>query len=166
VILLDVVMPEMDGLETCRRIRADEDNAGIHIIFVTAKDDDSTRLTAYEAGGDEVLGKPLNAAVINLKVEAAIRNLEMVSNLRDEVASTMGMLMSTIVTSGEYGVVMNFFRSSYACRSMAELAEVVLKALDDFSLTGSVQLRMDGTDLTMNTEHRSSPLEQVMLRQL
>lgn len=166
VVLLDVVMPEMDGLETCRRIRAEPDYDDIHIIFVTAHDDESTRLTAYEAGGDEVLNKPLNAAMINLKVEAAIRSRQMVQALREEVASTQGILMSTIVTSGEYGVVMNFFRNSYACRSVAELAEVVLKALDEFGLAGSVQLRLAGEDLTMNTERRSSPLEAEMLRKL
>jgi DNA-binding response OmpR family regulator len=166
VILLDVVMPELDGLETCRRIRADDEYADIHIIFVTSKDDEATRLTAYEAGGDDVLTKPLNAAVINRKVEAAINSRLMVRELQDEVASTMGILMSTIATSGEYGVVMNFFRSSYACSTVAELAEVVLKALDDFCLTGSVQLRSGDYTLTLNTERRSSPIEQEMLLKL
>jgi hypothetical protein len=123
-------------------------------------------LTAYEAGGDDVLTKPLNAAVINRKVEAAINSRLMVRELQDEVASTMGILMSTIATSGEYGVVMNFFRSSYACSTVAELAEVVLKALDDFCLTGSVQLRSGDYTLTLNTERRSSPIEQEMLLKL
>lgn len=166
VILLDVMMPEMDGLETCRRIRAEEDYSDIHILFVTARDDEETRLTAYEAGGDEVLTKPINGVVLNRKVEAALRNQAMVRGLREEMASTMGILMSTIVTSGEYGVVMGFFRNSYACGSIAELAEMALRALDDFSLSGSVQLRAGSTVLTLNTERRSSPIEQEMLLKL
>ncbi len=166
VILLDVVMPEMDGMETCRRIRANEDYADIHIIFVTANDNEATRLTAYNVGGDDVLGKPLNSTVINNKVDAAIRIRQMVKCLREEVASTLGVLMSTIITSGEYGVVMNFFRNSYACNNVAELAEVVLKALDEFGLTGSVQLRSDDYILTLNTMRRSSPIEQEMLLKL
>jgi DNA-binding response OmpR family regulator len=163
IILLDIVMPDLDGLETCRRIRADADNADIHIVFVTAKDDEETRMAAYEAGGDEVLIKPLTALEIERKIKAAIDSRQMLEGLREEMASTMSMLMSTIVTSGEYGVVMNFFRNSYAARSLTELAEVVLKALDDFSLVGTVQIRTSDQILTINSARRSSPLEQDML---
>jgi len=166
LILLDIVMPDLDGLETCRRIRADADNADIHIVFVTARDDEETRVAAYEAGGDEVLGKPLNALEIQRRVEAAIESQQRLDGLREEVANTMSMLMSTIVTSGEYGVVMNFFRNSYAARGLAELAEVVLKALDDFGLDGTVQLRTGEGILTINSARRSSPLEQDMLYKL
>lgn len=166
VVLLDVKMPQLDGLETCRRIRRDDENSGICVIFVTSRDDAQTRKAAYEAGGDDVLQKPLDPAEITRKVEGAIASRRQVAALRQEMAETMGVLMSTIVTSGEYGVVMNFFRNSYACRSMAELAEVVLKALDDFGLVGSVQLRSGEAVLTVNSERRSSPLEQEMLLNL
>lgn len=166
VILLDVVMPGLDGLETCRRIRADEENGDIHIIFVTSQDDAETRLAAYEAGGDDVLVKPLNPAEIRRKVEAALESRRLVTGLRKEVADTMGVLMSTLVTSGEYGVILNALRQSLNCRSLGDLAEVMLKALEDFGLAGSVQLRTQENVLTLNSEHRSSPLEQEMLLKL
>lgn len=166
VILLDVQMPGLDGLETCRRLRAIEDNADIHILFVTAHDDPETRLAAYEAGGDDVLIKPLKPAEINRKLETALENRKLVENLRKEMAETMGVLMSTIVTSGEYGVIMNAQRQSLGCKTLGDLAEVVLKAMEDYSLVGSVQLRTQGEMLTINSERRSSPLEQEMLLKL
>lgn len=166
VILLDVSMPDMDGLETCRRIRADEDNNDIHIIFVTAHDDDETRLAAYEAGGDDVLTKPLNPAEICRKVEVAVDNRNQVESLRQQIVDTNTFLMSTITTSGEYGVVMTAMRQSMGCKSLAELAEVMLKALEDFSLQGTIQLRAPMETLTINTERRSSALEQEMLLRL
>ena len=166
VILLDVNMPDMDGLETCRRLRASEANQDVHIIFVTSQDDEDTRRAAYEAGGDDVLLKPTNPAEIRRKVESALEHLQLVQNLRSEMASAMGVLMSTITTSGQYGKVMNFFRAAFACKSAGELADVMLAALDDFGLNGSVQLRMSGQMLTMNSERRSSPLEQEMLHKL
>lgn len=166
VVLLDVEMPNLDGLETCRRIRANEDFEGITVIFVTGKNDADTRKAAYEAGGDDVLAKPLDPDEIQRKVGGAVRSRRMVADLQKEMAETSTVLMSTIVTSGEYGVVMNFFRNSYACKSMAELAEVVLQALDDFALSGSVQLRAGEEILTLNTERRASPLEQEMLYNL
>lgn len=166
VILLDVVMPGMDGLETCRRIRADEENSDIHIIFVTAKDDAETRSAAYEAGGDDVLVKPPHPVEIGRKVETALEGRKREAGLRQEVAETMGVLMSTITTSGEYGVVMNAMRNSLGCKSLGDLCEAMLKALEEFGLGGSVQLRTADNILTLNSERRSSPLEQEMLLKL
>jgi len=58
IILLDVMMPEMDGFETCRRIRNDLNIAEIPIIFLTALDDRQSLLRGLEAGADGFLTKP------------------------------------------------------------------------------------------------------------
>ena len=166
VILLDILMPEMDGLETCRRIRADPNNDGITILFVTSQDDPETRLSSYDAGGDDILAKPLNAQVIRRKVESALKNRELVAGLRKEVSDTMGMLMTSLTTTGEYGVVMHTLRNSLPCRSLGELAEVMLTAMDNYGLKGAVQLRTPDSILTLNSERRSSPIDQEMLRNL
>lgn len=166
VILLDILMPEMDGLETCRRIRADSNNDGITILFVTSQDDPETRLSSYDAGGDDILAKPLNAQVIRRKVESALKNRELVAGLRKEVADTMGMLMTSLTTTGEYGVVMHTLRNSLPCRSLGDLAEVMLVAMDSYGLKGAVQLRTPDSILTLNSERRSSPIDQEMLRNL
>lgn len=166
VVLLDIMMPEMDGLETCRRIRADPTYDGITILFVTARDDPETRLSAYDAGGDDILGKPIDARGIRHKVENALKNRVTVSNLRKEIATTMGMLMTSMTTTGEYGVVMHTLRRSLPCRSLAELAEAVLMGLDDYGLKGAIQLRTPDSIFTLNSERRSSPVDQEMLRNL
>jgi CheY-like chemotaxis protein len=166
VVLLDILMPEMDGLETCRRIRADPANDGITLLFVTSQDDPETRLSAYDAGGDDILAKPLNAQVIRHKVENALKNRAMVAELRKEIDDTRGMLMSSLCTTGEYGVVMHALRNSLPCRGLGELAEVVLTALDTYGLKGSIQLRTPDGILTLNSERRSSPVDQEMLRNL
>ena len=166
VVLLDIVMPGMDGLETCRRVRADPGNDGITILFVTSQDDPETRLSAYDAGGDDILAKPLGAQVLRHKVENALRNRALVAELRKEIADTRGMLMSSLSTTGEYGVVMHALRNSLPCRGLGELAEVILKALDTYGLRGSIQLRTPDGILTLNSERRSSPVDQEMLRNL
>lgn len=166
VVLLDILMPGIDGLETCRRIRAAPANDGITLLFVTSLDDPETRLSAYDAGGDDILAKPLNAQVIRHKVENALKNQAMVAELRKEIAATRGMLMSSLSTTGEYGVVMHALRNSLSCRGLGELAEVVLAALDTYGLKGSIQLRTPDGILTLNSERRSSPVDQEMLRNL
>lgn len=166
VILLDIMMPGMDGLEACRRIRANPDYDGITIIFITARDDPETRLSAYDAGGDDILSKPIAAQDLRHKVESALKNRVMVASLRKEVAETRGMLMSSLTTTGEYGVVMHTLRNTLPCRGLGELAEVLLTAMDNYGLKGAIQLRTPDSILTLNSERRSSPVDQEMLRNL
>jgi diguanylate cyclase (GGDEF)-like protein len=69
LILLDVVMPEMDGLETCRQLKADAATADIPIIFVTAQSDPMDETRALETGGVDFIAKPVNPAVVRARVK-------------------------------------------------------------------------------------------------
>ncbi|MDO9092807.1 MAG: diguanylate cyclase [Rubrivivax sp.] len=68
LILLDVMMPEMDGLEVCRRLKADASTADIPVIFVTAQEDPADETRALEAGGVDFIVKPVNRAVVRARV--------------------------------------------------------------------------------------------------
>jgi len=71
VILLDLVMPGMDGLEVCRRIRADEKLKHIPVVFVAADlSDKETRVQAVQAGADGFLGKPFELEELAAQVRA------------------------------------------------------------------------------------------------
>src|SRR5690606_2715312 len=60
VVLLDVMMPGMDGFEACRRIKAQPDNHQLPVIMVTALDQPSDRVQGLEAGADDFLSKPVD----------------------------------------------------------------------------------------------------------
>lgn len=68
LILLDVMMPGMDGLEVCRRLKADAATADIPVIFVTAQEDPADETRALEAGGVDFIIKPVNRAVVRARV--------------------------------------------------------------------------------------------------
>ncbi len=68
LILLDVVMPGMDGIEVCRRLKADAALADIPIIFVTARSEPAEETRALEAGGVDFIAKPVNPAVVRARV--------------------------------------------------------------------------------------------------
>jgi len=59
LILLDVMMPEMDGYEVCRRLRADPRTAGIPVILLSALSEPTDRLQGFEAGADAFVTKPV-----------------------------------------------------------------------------------------------------------
>jgi adenylate cyclase len=81
LILLDVMMPKMDGLEVCRRLRADPSLPFIPIIMVTAKADSRDVVAGLEAGGDEYLTKPVDQAALVARVKSMLR----IKNLHDTV---------------------------------------------------------------------------------
>src|SRR6202008_2021935 len=69
LILLDVMMPGMDGLETCRRLRASEITRDIPVIFMTALTDTSDKLAGFAAGAVDYVTKPLNGAEVLARID-------------------------------------------------------------------------------------------------
>jgi class 3 adenylate cyclase len=81
LILLDVMMPKLDGFEVCRRLRADTSIPFIPIILVTAKTDPKDVVEGLEAGGDEYLTKPVDQPALVARVKSMLR----IKHLHDEV---------------------------------------------------------------------------------
>jgi len=73
LIVLDVVMPGMDGLETCRELRNDPVLAGIPILFLTALGRPEDRIAGFRAGADDYLTKPFNLEELQLRIKAILR---------------------------------------------------------------------------------------------
>src|SRR5215471_5980664 len=81
LILLDVMMPKLDGFEVCRRLRADAKFPFTPIILVTAMSDPKNVIEGLEAGGDEYLTKPVDHAALAARVRSMLR----IKRLHDEV---------------------------------------------------------------------------------
>lgn len=74
VILLDIVMPGMDGFEVCRRLKADSMLSEIPVVFVTAiKDDKESRITALDVGADAFLAKPIDESELTAQISAMFK---------------------------------------------------------------------------------------------
>jgi putative two-component system response regulator len=73
LILLDVMMPGMDGYEVCRRLKEDEHTRLTPVVFITALDDRRSRLRGIEAGGDDFLTKPFDQLELSARVKSLIR---------------------------------------------------------------------------------------------
>ncbi len=75
IIILDIIMPKMDGLEVCRAIRSDPMLSEIPILFLTAKAKDEDRIAGLLAGGDDYLVKPFNIDELVLRIQAILRRV-------------------------------------------------------------------------------------------
>src|SRR5947207_12905941 len=82
IILLDVMMPRMDGLEVCRRLKANPRTTDIPVVMVTALSDIADRLRGLEAGADDFLTKPVNDIALFARVRSLVRVKRMMEELR------------------------------------------------------------------------------------
>ena len=73
LIVLDLMLPEMDGLEVCRRLRGDVGTAAIPIIMLTAKSDEIDRVVGLELGADDYVAKPFSPKELVARVRAVLR---------------------------------------------------------------------------------------------
>ena len=77
VILLDVMMPEMDGIEVCEQLKANEAFSSILICFLTARNEDYSQIAGLEAGGDDYVSKPIKPKVLISRINALLRRSEL-----------------------------------------------------------------------------------------
>ncbi|HRG69121.1 MAG: response regulator transcription factor [Saprospiraceae bacterium] len=73
LILLDIMMPVMDGIKTCQEIRNVPEWSAVSIIFLTARSDDETQIEALEQGGDDFIQKPVKIKILLSRIKAIIR---------------------------------------------------------------------------------------------
>src|SRR5271154_1016799 len=92
IILLDVMMPRMDGFEVCRRLKANPRTADIPVVMVTALSDVADRLRGLEAGADDFLTKPVNDIALFARVRSLVRLKRTMDELRlrEEVCRQFG----------------------------------------------------------------------------
>jgi adenylate cyclase len=90
LILLDVMMPKVDGIEVCRRLKADADLPFIAIILVTAKADTKDIVAGLEAGADEYLTKPVDQAALVARVKSMLRMKDLTDQVRAQAADLAG----------------------------------------------------------------------------
>lgn len=73
LILLDVMMPEMDGIETCEEIRSFPELQNTVIAFLTARSEDYSQIAGFEAGGDDYITKPIKPKVLQSRIKALLK---------------------------------------------------------------------------------------------
>lgn len=76
LILLDVMMPEMDGMETCLQLRGRPETKNTIIAFLTARGEDYSQIAGFEAGADDYIAKPIKPRVLISRIRALLRRKE------------------------------------------------------------------------------------------
>lgn len=102
LIILDVMMPEMDGIEACEILRKTKGLENVIIAFLTARNEDYSQVAGFDAGADDYITKPIKPKVFLSKVKALLRRLK--DDDKTEEIMTVGQL---VINREEYKVVNN-----------------------------------------------------------
>ena len=86
LILLDVMMPEMDGYEVCQKLKTDERTANIPVIFISALDDVQDKVRAFSVGGVDYIPKPFHAEEVLARVHTHLTIRKLQQNLNEQIA--------------------------------------------------------------------------------
>ena len=76
IILLDIMMPVMDGIEACSKIKIVPSLKNTIIIFLSARSEDFTQIAAFDAGGDDYISKPVKPKILLKKIESILKRLK------------------------------------------------------------------------------------------
>jgi two-component system alkaline phosphatase synthesis response regulator PhoP len=102
LIIMDVMMPEMDGMEACENIRKIPELSNIIITFLTARSEDYSQVAGFDAGADDYIAKPIKPKLLVSKVKALLRRL------KDETTSSENLNVGGIeINREEYKIVMD-----------------------------------------------------------
>ena len=80
IILLDVMMPEMDGIETCTILKEIPSLSNTRIIFLSARNEDYTQLSAFDAGADDYISKPVKPKILLKKIASIFKRINKLKN--------------------------------------------------------------------------------------
>lgn len=159
LLLLDVSMPVMDGYALCRHLKDDWETQDIPVLFVSANDDNETRMLCYEAGGDDFIEKPFAPAELLGKLKVAGRILSEKKALHEQAGYAQRTAMTAMVSMGELGVVLQFLSKSFACNTVEELAAAIIEAMGLYDLQAAVQMRLGDIVLSLSQNGHDVPLE-------
>ena len=128
IILLDVMMPGMDGYEVCRRLKEDPATAFIPVVMVTALSDTEDRVRGLEAGAEDFLTKPVDDFALMSRVGALMRYNAVASELRQRQANGLGGGLDHETTKEESDQPARIFIVDDNPRASARLASVLREA--------------------------------------
>ncbi|MCD6065443.1 MAG: DNA-binding response regulator [Bacteroidetes bacterium] len=91
LIILDVMMPELDGMETCRELREIESLKDVVIAFLTARNEDYSQIAGFDVGGDDYITKPIKPRVLSSRIKALLRRSQAHTDASNEQVDLGGL---------------------------------------------------------------------------
>ena len=161
VIVSDVLMPELDGYELCKKLKAsgDDNINSIPVIFVSSLTDLNEKLRGYAAGGDDYVPKPIEPEIFVEKLKNVIQIRKKNHALKSQLNESFNTAIQAMTYSSELGRILEFFSESLRTESYEELVQSLFRVTDSYGLNAAVQIYLPESILNYSNTGTFSPLE-------
>ena len=166
LILLDVNMPEVDGLETCARLKADAETAEIPIVFVSALASQTELMAGYEAGGDDYITKPFSEEILQKKLQIVLASQQRKQELKQISEQAVEALRNNLSDTDELGMVIEFLHQCQTVSTLDELARNIFDCLREFELDSSLLILDEPENRIWFSDDIERPMETQILASL
>ena len=166
LILLDVNMPKMNGLETCERLKTDTDTAEIPIIFVSALASHEELMAGYEAGGDDYIIKPFSEEILQKKVQIVLASQQRKRELEQISDRAVEALKNNLTNTEMLGMVVQFLHRCQRIDDVDELVNNVFDCLRDFEIESSLLIQAEPENRVWFSDGIDRPMESQILESL
>ncbi|WP_027467798.1 response regulator [Deefgea rivuli] len=164
VLLIDVDISDISGYEICQSFK--QHAPACHTLFISSQDSREAYLAAYEAGADDFIKKPFQSDELHQKLIVFKRSIETNQQLQSSIQDATHTALQAISNSAELGTVINFFKKASLANDKTALLDALVQTTAKFNLQVAAQIRHNGQTTTLNSQGRSSPLEEHMLETL
>jgi two-component system phosphate regulon response regulator PhoB len=137
LVVLDLMLPMIEGLEVCRLLRADPATQGVAVLMLTARSEESDELVGFSVGADDYVTKPFSVKILLQRINALLRRKELAAGDRDVIVS-QGIMIDRRrhratagdrpldLTPSEFGLLTALLRQPGRAFSRSELIDVAL----------------------------------------
>ncbi|MFC1544771.1 HD-GYP domain-containing protein [Gemmatimonadota bacterium] len=134
LVLLDLMMPELDGMEVCKRLKRNEETRLIPVIMITAVNNQSEKIKAIDSGADDFLNKPVNLAELRARTRSLLR-MKHLNDMLDKADNVIAAMANAIEAKDEYTEGHND-RVSQLAVMLAQAGGLGLKEMEQVRMGG------------------------------
>ncbi|TMP88777.1 two-component system response regulator [Pseudoalteromonas ruthenica] len=143
IILLDVSMPDMNGYDVCRQLKANPETEDIVVMFVSARGTVEERMEGYAVGAEDYIVKPFSHDELKSKLMKLKGYLDEQEDLQKQVDDATSTAFNAMANSSEMGEIVNFVECIGQIWDPQELGKELLSCLNRFGLQSNAELRLD-----------------------
>lgn len=149
VILLDIMLGDKSGYDVCRDIRESGICPDVVVIFVSSLSSLEDKITAYGAGGDDYICKPINIQELDQKLHSIDKRIEHYHQLEEQYESASQAAFSSMQQSSELGQLIAFFTDTMEIENVQSLFVAVEAFVQGFGSQCAVEFRLGGENIQM-----------------
>ena len=165
LILLDIMMPNMDGYEVCEKLKDEESTTDIPVIFVTGKDSLEERVRGLSVGAEDYFVKPFDHDELLIKIKKSLETQQQRLSLKTHASEATNMAMQAMKDTSDLGVMLRFFEASFTSKDFEDLSKHLFETTRSFGWSCSLQIRNGFNVFNASDCGIMTPMEESVLTQ-